>query len=200
MKKILKVVSSVSGAASKSTQLADGIIAQLQERYPGSTVTVKDLAKDPLGHFDASHLLAFRGAGDATAEAAAIADKLSEAAIREVEEADIIILGVALYNFHIPSTLKAWLDHVVRAGRTFSYVTGKPEGLLKDKKVYIALASGGVYSEGPAAAFDFASPYLLGMLGFIGLTDVQLVRAEGCSIPGLQETAVQKGLEQVVIA
>lgn len=200
MKKILKVVSSVSGAESKSTQLADGIVAQLQQRYPGSTVTVKDLAKDPLGHFDAAHLMAFRGAGDATAEAAAIADKLSEAAIKQVEDADIIILGVALYNFHIPSTLKSWLDHVVRAGRTFSYATGKPEGLLKDKKVYIALASGGIYSEGPAQAFDFASPYLQGLLGFIGLTDVQLIRAEGCSIPGVQDTAVQKGLEQVVIA
>jgi FMN-dependent NADH-azoreductase len=200
MKNILKIVSSVSGAASKSTALADGIIAQLQARYPGSTVTVKDLAKDAYAHFNTAHLKAFRGAGDATAEATAEADRISEEAIRQVEAADIIVLGVPIYNFHIPSTLKSWLDNVVRAGRTFSYATGKPEGLLKDTKVYIALASGGIYSEGPAKGMDFAPPYLLSLLGFVGLTDVQLIRAEGCGIPGVQDTAVQKGLEALVIA
>ncbi|QHS62516.1 FMN-dependent NADH-azoreductase [Chitinophaga agri] len=199
MKKILKIVSSVNGTASKSTKLADSIIEQLQATFPGSTVTTKDLAKEEYAHFNTAHLKAFRGVGDASEAASENADRQSDEAIKAVEAADVIVIGVPIYNFHIPSTLKSWLDHVVRNGRTFSYATGKPEGLLKDKKVYIAMTSGGVYSEGPAKQMDFAPSYLRSLLGFLGLTDVQIVRAEGCDVPGLSETALEKGLQTLVI-
>ncbi|MBW8684223.1 FMN-dependent NADH-azoreductase [Chitinophaga rhizophila] len=194
MKKILKIVSSVKGAASKSTQLADAIIEQLIVRYPGSSVKVKDLTKEQYAHFDAAHLAAFRGVGDIEGVAAQEAGKASDDAIAELLEADIIVLGVPLYNFHIPSTLKAWLDHVVRGGKTFSYAKGYPEGLVSGKKAYIALASGAIYSEGPAKGMDFAPPYLQTMLNFIGITDTQLIRAEGCDMPGVQDTALEKAL------
>lgn len=114
-------------------------------------------------------------------------------------EADIIVIGVPIYNFNIPSALKAWLDHLVRAGKTFSYQTGRPEGLVKDKKVYLAIASGGVYSDGPMKSYDFAEPYLRAVLGFIGITDITTFRVEGTNVPDLKETALQKGIESVVI-
>lgn len=199
MKKILKIVSSVKGAASKSTQLADAIVEKLLVRYPGSVVTVKDLAEQQYAHFHTAHLKVFRGMGDATAEAAQEVERVSDEAINEVMNADIIVIGVAVYNHHIPSTLKSWLDHVVRAGKTFSFATGQLEGLIKDKTVYLAVASGSVYSEGPGKAMDFAAPYLQAMFGFLGVTDVRLFRAEGCDMPGLAETALQKGIASIVL-
>ena len=104
---------------------------------------------------------------------------LSDALIGELVTADVIVLAVPMHNFGIPSTLKAWIDHVVRAGRTFIYSEGGPEGLLKGKRLILVLASGGVYSTGPAKQFDFQEPYLRAVLGFIGLTDIEVVRVEG---------------------
>ena len=87
-----------------------------------------------------------------------------------------------MHNFGIPSTLKAWIDHVVRAGRTFTYSQGKPDGLLKDKRLILVLASGGVYSDGPMKQLDFTEPYLRTVLGFIGLSDIEVVRVEGVAM------------------
>ncbi|HEY8958316.1 FMN-dependent NADH-azoreductase, partial [Chitinophaga sp.] len=112
---------------------------------------------------------------------------------------DIVVIAVPVYNFNIPSALKAWIDHVVRAGRTFSYGADGPKGLLKDKKIYLAIASGGVYSDGPLKAIDYTEPYLKTVFGFIGLHDVTTFRVEGVSSPELKETALQKGLESVVV-
>jgi len=118
----------------------------------------------------------------------------SEEAIADITEADILVIGAPMYNFSIPSALKAWIDHVVRAGVTFKYDANGPEGLVKGKKVYIALSSGGVFSDGPMRSMDFAEPYLRHILGFIGLTDVTLFRVEGLSIPGVRETALEKAV------
>jgi len=96
--------------------------------------------------------------------------------------ADVVVLTAPVYNFHIPSTLKSWIDHIVRAGLTFSYTATGPQGLVTGKKAIIVIASGGVYSEGPAKPFDFQEPYLRGILGFIGITDVEVVRAEGVAV------------------
>jgi len=95
--------------------------------------------------------------------------------------------------------MKAWLDHIVRPGKTISYRSGKPEGLLKNKKVYLALASNGVYSDGPVKSWDFAEPYLRFILGFVGLTEITTYRIEGLGISGVMETAVEKGLESVAV-
>ncbi len=105
--------------------------------------------------------------------------------------ADTIVIGAPRYNFGIPSTLKAWVDHIARAGVTFRYTA---EGLVKGKKVYVAMSSGGIYSEGPTAGYDFVAPYLKAVLGFLGMTDVTVVRAEGTAFPNLQPTALEKGL------
>jgi FMN-dependent NADH-azoreductase len=115
-------------------------------------------------------------------------------------DADAVVLGVPIYNFAIPSALKTWIDHVARVGRTFKYgAHGSPEGLVKGKKVYLAVASGGIYSEGPMKAFDFAEPYLKAVLGFLGMTDIRTFRAEGTAIPNIKETALAKAIESVRI-
>ena len=199
MKKILSVISSARGEASVSTHLVNAIITKLEARYPGSTVTVKDLVLNKYPHLEESHLGAFFAPDETDTAAYKEAIRHSNDAIREVQEADIIVIGVPVYNFHIPSALKAWIDHLVRPHKTFAYKDGRPEGLIKGKKVYLAVASGGVYSEGTMKSFDYAEPYLKFILGFIGISDITTYRAEGLRIPGLQETALQKGIESVAV-
>jgi FMN-dependent NADH-azoreductase len=199
MKKILNVISSARGAASNSTQLVNAIAEKLIAQYPGSTVKTRDLVEHHYPHLEESHLNAFFAPAESASPEAKEAAKHSNEAIEEVLDADIIVIGVPIYNFNIPSALKAWLDHLVRAGKTFSYQTGRPEGLVKDKKVYLAIASGGVYSDGPMKSYDFAEPYLRMILGFIGITDVTTFRVEGVNMPDLKETALQKGIENIVV-
>ncbi|GAB3637058.1 FMN-dependent NADH-azoreductase [Hymenobacter arcticus] len=196
---ILNVISSPRKGASASIQLADGIIDKLQAANPGSNVVVRDLATNPFPHLEEAKLNAlFTPAESRTPEQHAAA-KHSDDAIQEIMDADVIVIGAPLYNFGIPSTLKAWVDHIARAGITFKYVDGAPKGLVTGKKVYVAMASGGIYSEGPSAGYDFVAPYLKAVLGFLGMTDVTVARAEGLAIPGVQDTAVQKGLDSVTI-
>jgi len=199
MKKILKIISSVKGAESKSTQLADVVVEKLIAQYPGSTVKVKDLSKEPFQHFHEGHLKVYRGMGEVAPEIVAGVEKVSEEAINELMSVDIIVIGVPIYNFNVPSTLKAWMDHVMRAGKTFSFASGQKEGLVNNKKVYLAVASGGVYSEGPMQAYNFAVPYLEASLGFIGMTDITTFWAEGCDMPGYKETALQKAIDRVAV-
>ncbi|WP_339921694.1 NAD(P)H-dependent oxidoreductase [uncultured Flavobacterium sp.] len=123
--------------------------------------------------------------------------KISSDAIKETMEADIIVISVPLYNFGIPSTLKSWIDHIARAGFTFTYTENGPEGLIKNKKVYLAIASGGIYSEGPMKPFDFTEVYLRAVLGFLGMTDITVFRVEGTVIPEIKDMAVTKALKTV---
>ncbi len=199
MKKILKIISSVNGAQSKSTQLADAVIEKLTANYPGSTVKVKDLSQQRYEHFHEGHLKVYRGMGEVATDVVAAVEKISDATINEVMDADIIVIGVPIYNFHVPSTLKAWMDHVMRAGKTFSFATGQAEGLVKNKKVYLAVSSGGIYSEGIGQTYDFAVPYMKAALGFVGMTDISTFWAEGCDMPGYKETALQKAIDQVAV-
>ena len=117
----------------------------------------------------------------------------SDAAVAELVAADHIILATGLINFSISSTLKSWVDHIARVGRTFRYSETGPEGLVSGKRVTIVLASGGVYSEGPNAVYDFAVPYLKGVLGFLGVRDFDVIRIEGT---GMGEEAVKAALEK----
>ncbi len=123
--------------------------------------------------------------------------RYSDAAIGQLMAADIIVIGAPLYNFGIHSALKAWIDHVARAGKTFSYSEQGAEGLVKGKKVYVAMSSGAVYSEGFYQAYDFVSTYLKAVLGFLGMTDLKLFRVEGVNIPGLKEQALDKAIESI---
>ena len=193
-------MTSPQGEASVSKQLGKVIIEKIQAKYPGSIVKERDLAKEAFPHLDALQIGSwFTPAENHTPEQMK-AIKISDEAIAEMQEADIYVFGAPFYNFAITSTLKAYLDHIARPGITFSYnEDGRPEGLLKNKKAYIAIASAGMYSEGVMQSFDFVSPYLKFILGFFGINDITTFRVEGQRIPGLQETALQKGLESVVI-
>lgn len=199
MKKILHIIGSPRGEASNSTMLGNRIIEKLLATNPGSTVTVNNTVDKNYTHLTSRHPEAYLTPESQLTYELKEALFDSDKAIHEMNEADIIIISTPLYNFNIPSALKAWLDHIVRAGKTFSYQTGKAEGLLKNKKVYLAIASAGVYSDGPMKPFDFAEPYLRYILAFIGITDVTTYRIEGTSIPGIKETALEKGLKSVVV-
>jgi len=197
MKKILHIISSPRGAASFSIQLGNAIIEKILAAYPGSTVTENNLVDHPFPHLEEAHITSFFTPAESRTEANLEAIKHSDEAIRQIMDADIIVLGAPLYNFGVHSSLKAWIDHIVRAGITFNYGANGPEGLIKNKKLYIATSSGGVYSTGPMQAYDFVIPYLKATLGFLGLTDVSVFRIEGTKVPGVQETAVADGIASI---
>ncbi|WP_201979878.1 FMN-dependent NADH-azoreductase [Hymenobacter rubidus] len=196
---ILQIISSARGAESFSTRLGQGIIDKLLAAQPGSSVVVRNVATQPFPHLEEVHLQAYFTPAEGRSPEQQEAVRHSDEAIAQVMAADAVVIGVPFYNFSIPSALKSWLDHLTRAGITFRYTPTGPEGLLKGKKVYLAVASGGIYSEGPMQPYDFATPYLRWMLGFLGLTDVTVARAEGVKIPELQDAALQKGIDSVAI-
>jgi len=197
MKKILNIVSSAKGDMSFSNKLSGAIIDKLLTVYPGSKVQTRDLAKEPLPHLEGNQIAAFFTPADLRSADHKEAIRNSEEAVKELMAADIIVIGVPLYNFGIPSVLKAWVDHVARAGVTFSYADGTPKGLVINKKVYLAIASGGIYSEGPMQPLDFAEPFLRGSLGWLGMKDITTFRVEGTSIPQFSESALPKAVGQV---
>lgn len=197
MKNILNITSSISGEHSYSIKLANTIIERIQSVYPGSSVTTYDLAKNPLPHLDAAHFNAFQVPADQRTAEQQGAAHYSDTAVADLMAADFVVIGVPFYNFSIPSTLKAWIDHVVRPGITFSYGEQGPVGLVSGKKVFLAVASGGVYSEGPMSAFDSSEPFLRNLFGFLGMTDVTTFRAEGVKMPQLTELALPKAVEAV---
>lgn len=181
MTKTLLIESSLNGAKSVSNGLAHELLARLQNAAR-TTVTVRSLAEEPLPHIDSTF---FQGLGtmpEERSEEQRLAVARSDMLISELESADQIILAVPMYNFGIPSALKAWIDHIAVAGRTFQYTENGPIGLLTNKKVYIVAARGGAYSEGPMNSLDFQIPYLKSVLGFVGLTDVSIILAEGLAM------------------
>ncbi len=125
--------------------------------------------------------------------------KHSDEAIAELMDADAIVIDAPVYNFQIPSTLKTWIDHICRANKTFSYSENGPQGLVKGKKVYVAISSGGIYSDGPMKAYDFIEPYLRGLLGFLGMTDLTVYRAEGLKVPGVGEHALENAIDSIAV-
>jgi len=199
MKKILHVISSPKGAASFSIKLGNAIIEKLKAANPGAVVKERNLVENNFPHLEESHITSFFTPAENRTPALEEAVRNSDEVIAEVKDADIIVIGAPLYNFSIHSSLKAWIDHVVRAGVTFKYGEGGPQGLVTGKKVYLAVSSGGVYTEGPMQPYDFAVPYLKAILSFIGLTDITVFRVEGLAIAGIQETALEKGVSSIVI-
>ena len=195
MKKILHIVSSPRGGDSYSNRLADAIIENIRSANPGSTVKTVDLSNQHFPHLEEAHLASFFTPADKHSAREREAVRHSEEAIAEIREADILVIGAPMWNFSIPSALKAWIDHVVRAGITFRYDEKGVEGLVKGKKVYIAVSSGGVFSDASMKHMDFVEPYLRHILGFIGLTDISFFRVEGLSVPGVRETALNQSVE-----
>ncbi|WP_293778247.1 FMN-dependent NADH-azoreductase [uncultured Oxalicibacterium sp.] len=193
MTKILLINSSVRQNDSVSRKVTAEFVQKWQAREPGVVVTERDVAAQPLPHLTEQTLGAFfTPAEQRTPEQADIA-KLSETLVQELFDADVIVIGAPMYNFSITSGLKAWIDHVARAGVTFKYGESGPVGLLQGKKVYVFTAAGGVYSAGPAQSMDFLGTYLRTVLGFIGLTDITFVSSEGLA---MGEVGVEKALTQ----
>jgi FMN-dependent NADH-azoreductase len=197
MKKILNITSSAKGDQSFSNKLSDAIVDKLLTVYPNSQVQTRDLAADPLPYYQGPQIAAHYTPADQRTADHKEALKKSDEAIQQVLDADILVIGAPLYNFGVPSTLKSWIDHIARSGITFSYGDGTPKGLVHNKKVYLAIASGGIYSEGPMKALDFAEPYLRGTLSFLGMNDITTFRVEGIGVPQLAENALPKAVGQV---
>ena len=177
--KILQINTSARSAGANSTRLADSITARLKARNPAAAIELRDLAANPHPVLDEAALGAlFTPAEHRTAEQAARV-ALDDALIAQLQAADVIVLGVPMYNFGVPVQLKTWIDAIAKAGTTFRYTENGPEGLIKGKKVYVALARGGIYRDTPA---DSQVPYLKAVLGFVGMTDVDFIYAEGLAM------------------
>jgi FMN-dependent NADH-azoreductase len=195
---ILLITSSPRGSASHSTKIATEFAHRLKVVDPDSTLVVRDLAAQPLPHIDSDYSAGIYTPPEKRSERQAKVVGVSDEVVDELFAADTIILATGLINFNISSTLKSWIDHVARAGRTFSYGKDGPKGLVAGKKVYIVLASGGVYTEGPAIQLDHAVPYLRTALGFIGMTDVEVIRIEGVGMgPEATDAALKKATDRV---
>jgi FMN-dependent NADH-azoreductase len=176
------IQSSSNLASSVSRDLSETYVKDYVAAHPGTTVTERDLVASPLPHLGVDLLGGMFGKPETLTEAQKTALALSDTLVDEVEAASLIVIGVPMYNFSIPSALKAWIDHVIRAGRTFHYTAEGPRGLVTGKKAVLFLAAGGVYSDGPYKPYDFQESYLRAILGFIGITDVTVVRAEGLAL------------------
>lgn len=173
---ILQINSSIQSDAGNSSRLASELSSALSG---GAAVATRDLARHPVPHLDAARFGAFlTPEAERSAEQQAVV-AYSDALIEELREADVLVLGLPMYNFGVPSQLKAWFDHVARAGVTFRYTATGPEGLLKGKKAWVVAARGGRY-EGTAK--DSQSAHVRDFLGFLGITDVEFVYAEGLAI------------------
>jgi FMN-dependent NADH-azoreductase len=177
MSNILVIDSAVSGEASVSRELVREAVEALRASDPAAVVTYRDLGQTPVPHLTSGTLAGVRGEPATVEELATRA--LSDALIAELRAADVVVIGAPMYNFSVPTSLRSWFDHVLRAGSTFKYSEKGPQGLLSaDKQVIVVETRGGLYSEGPAQAYDFQEPYLRHLLGFMGLTEVSFVRAE----------------------
>jgi FMN-dependent NADH-azoreductase len=185
---ILQINSSIFSGGGQSTGLADQLVARLRAQNPGARLTVRDLSVDPVPHLDAARFSAFLAKPEERTPTQQAVVNYSDALIDELTRADVVVLGLPLYNFGLPSTLKAYFDHVGRAGVTFRYTEKGPVGLLTGKKVYVLAARGGYYAGTPN---DTQTPYVRAFLSFIGMTDIEFVYAEGLAI---SEVSKQQGI------
>jgi FMN-dependent NADH-azoreductase len=197
--KLLHIDSSILGAGSVSRTLSSAIVAAQRAQHPGLQVSYRDLAAQPIGHLSGAHLAA--GQGAVPEDAVLAADFADGVAVLDAFlAADIVVVGAPMYNFSIPTQLKAWIDRLAIAGRTFRYGANGVEGLAGGKTVIIASSRGGVYAEGtPMAAFDHQETYLRGVFNFFGITDVRFIRAEGVAMGDEQRAKSVEGAEAEIL-
>ena len=198
MTKLLHIDSSVLGPHSVSRQLSAAIVERLRKATPALEVTHRDLTAAPLAHLSGAHLAAMQGAvnPDATLQQEIAT---SGAVLTEFLAADTVVLGAPMYNFTIPSQLKAWIDRIVVPGKTFKYGAQGPEGLAGHKRVIVAVSRGGFYGAGtPTAALEHLETYLRGVFGFLGVTQLEFIAADGIQVgPEHREKALASALEAV---
>ncbi|MBK8162301.1 MAG: FMN-dependent NADH-azoreductase [Gammaproteobacteria bacterium] len=196
--KLLHIDSSILGTQSVTRQLGQELVDQWRLRHPGIEVTHRDLAVSAPGHLTAEALSARQVTPEQRSPAQQAELALGEELLAEFIAADVIVLGAPMYNFSIPSQLKAWLDRVLVAGRTFRYTEQGPVGLAGGRQVVIVSARGGVYSAGPAQAMDHQESYLKAALGLAGITDISVIRAEGVNLGAeKREQSIAAALDRV---
>jgi FMN-dependent NADH-azoreductase len=197
MTTLLQLDSSPLGAASASRALTAVVAKTLQAAGVVDKVIHRDLAADPIGHLGGELLSAMRPVEGAVAPAGVRAElDLNDTLINELMSSDIIVIGAPMYNFSVPTQLKAWIDRVAQAGRTFKYTATGPVGLVTGKKAIIVSSRGGLYAGTQMElALDHQEAYLKGVLAFIGITDVQVIRAEGL---GMGPDARQQGMDKAM--
>lgn len=188
MSRVLVIESSVRQEGSVSRQLTAEFVAKWRLAYPQDDIAIRDLAREPLPHLDADLLGGWMKPVEVQSAAEQVALARSNQLAEELLAADVLVLAAPMYNFAIPSTLKSWLDHVLRAGVTFQYTAEGPRGLLAGKRAFVLTARGGVYAGTP---LDQQEPYLRQVLGFIGIEEVTFIHAEGLNMGG---DAAEQGL------
>src|ERR1700680_4936756 len=196
MTTLLQVNASIYNGNGQSSQLADQFVAAFRERNPATRVVVRDVAAaEPVPHLNAERFGAFITKPEERNSEQHAVVAYSDSLIRELQQADVIVIGLPMYNFGVPSQLKAYFDHVARAGVTFKYTEKGPVGLLTGKKVYVFAARGGLYAGTP---MDTQTSYVRDFLRFIGMTDVEFVYAEGLAIsPQSKEASLATALAQI---
>ena len=192
MKKVLLIQSSLNDPSSASRKVAAEVIETLKRKNPGIRVIERDLAQVPVPHFTPQMVAAAFTPPEGRTNENKQTLKLSDELCAELIEADAIVIGAPMWNFSVPSVVKAWIDHLVRVGVTFKYTETGPVGMLPPGKVlYIAEASGGVY-EGPSGSYNHVSPYLSQIFGFLGVTETKTIQIAGTAFR--KEAAVEEGL------
>jgi FMN-dependent NADH-azoreductase len=186
MNTLLQLNSSINAGSGESSKLTNEFVASWKARNPGAKVVVRELARNPVPHLTAERFQAFLAKPEARSAEQQEVVAFSDALIEELRRADVIVLGLPMYNFGIPSMLKAYFDHIARAGVTFRYTEKGPVGLLTGKKVYVFAARGGRYAGTP---LDTQTTYLRDFLRLLGITDVEFVYAEGLAISAASKQA-----------
>ncbi|WP_130736345.1 FMN-dependent NADH-azoreductase [Flavobacterium sp. J27] len=199
-KRVLHLVSSIQGNNSYSIKLGNAIVGEIVKKYPESIIEEINLAENEIPHLSSTTLQAMFTPEQVLSENQIQLLERSNQLIKQLLNADILVIGAPLINFTIPSNLKSWIDHITRVGITFGYSPeGFPIGKVTGKKVYIAMTSGGIYSEGAGKENDFVAPYLQSFLGFLGMKDSTVIRAEGLKVKGIMEKGMEKALESIKI-
>jgi FMN-dependent NADH-azoreductase len=192
------LITSSPRLGSYSTKVADTLAKQLASRAPNSTVTVRDLTREPLPHIDDNFAMGLGLPADKLTPKQKDALALSDKLLKELFASDTIVIAAGMINFGIPSSLKAYIDYITRPGVAFKYTDKGPEGLIKGKKVYLVLARGGVYTEGPLQQLNFQDTYLRAALTFVGITDIEVITIEGVAFgPDAADRAVGAALARV---
>jgi FMN-dependent NADH-azoreductase len=192
---ILQINSSARAGNSNSTKLANAIVERLRAAHPDANLTLRDLGAKPHPELDEATLGALFTPADARTPEQQARVALDDALIAEIQAADVLVVGVPMYNFGVPTQLKHWIDAIARANVTFRYTASGPEGLLKGKKVYAALARGGIYRDTPA---DVQVQYLKTIFGFLGMSDIEFIYAEGLAMgPDAERQGLESALAQI---
>jgi FMN-dependent NADH-azoreductase len=195
MSTLLQINASIHGENGQSSQLASRFVAAWREQHPQTQIVQRDLAGDPVPHLTAERFAAFLTPAQQRDAAQHAVAQYSDSLIAELKQADVIVLGLPMYNFGVPSQLKAYFDHIARAGLTFRYTAEGPVGLLGGKKVYVFAARGGLYAGGP---LDTQTQYVRDFLRFLGVADVEFVYAEGLAIDAeRRESALDAARSQI---